>query len=717
MEAYDPSVIEFAFHTSRTAFAALAAQLADPAADRLDHAALEDIITCQGREVLRLLLQDLLDLRAVRERERQGRDRLPAPVDAQGTAHRAVETGHTRQLATVVGRVTVRRSAHRARGAANLYPADAALNLPAGHCVQEAVRGSFDAAIAAITTVCGPVVAKRQARQLVRAAAADVAAFYTHAQTAPPSTEATLLVLSFDGKGIPMLPAALREETRKKAQDSGGGPYRTRLASGHKSARKRMAAIAAVYDAAPAARRPHDVIQLAGAERTARRKGPKAERKWLTASLARPARQVIAEAFDRAEERDPAHRRTWVVLVDDGHQIVAMLRRLRETEAADHAAALARRAAENIALEDPGKVADLMRGLRETGMTEHTALLRAREPAAHASLGSAQGLASLLDALRESNATEQITMLIARAPDARTSLDNPYGVGDLVRALREVEAVDHSAALADRAIAHTDPTNVHDVGQLTYALHKAGASGQATDLTHRAVISVAHDEPFAGIALLEELLTLRAVDHAHLLAGHIAAQVPLDAIGLIFRLRRLLEAGLLDEFTVLADHVPLDYAGALAELLRELQAAGANDQVTALADRATAQTIFTIPSEPQTLLEALRSVGAIRQARLLTDRLPAEGHFATFLQQDNHPERFRFGREPDGCPAAPWGWDDVVGTPRSATGSSAIRKPPVAHTTTAKTTVAQATSGYPRVHSPLHSAADSQLTRAGDFGH
>jgi hypothetical protein len=134
-----------------------------------------------------------------------------------------------------------------------------------------------------------------------------------------------------------MLPAALREETRKKAQDSGGGPYRTRLASGHKSARKRMAAIAAVYDAAPAARRPHDVIQLAGAERTARRKGPKAERKWLTASLARPARQVIAEAFDRAEERDPAHRRSWVVLVDgDNHQIELIQAEARRREVPIH---------------------------------------------------------------------------------------------------------------------------------------------------------------------------------------------------------------------------------------------------------------------------------------------------------------------------------------------------------------------------------------------
>jgi hypothetical protein len=37
---------------------------------------------------------------------------------------------------------------------------------------------------------------KRQARQLVRAAAAGVAAFYAHATATPPSTDATLLVLS-----------------------------------------------------------------------------------------------------------------------------------------------------------------------------------------------------------------------------------------------------------------------------------------------------------------------------------------------------------------------------------------------------------------------------------------------------------------------------------------------------------------------------------------
>ena len=52
------------------------------------------------------------------------------------------------------------------------------------------------------------------------------------------------------------------------------------------------------------------------------RRGPDATAKWLTGSVARDAGEVIAAAFGQAEARDPAHLRTWVVLVDgDRHQI------------------------------------------------------------------------------------------------------------------------------------------------------------------------------------------------------------------------------------------------------------------------------------------------------------------------------------------------------------------------------------------------------------
>lgn len=164
---------------------------------------------------------------------------------------------------------------------------------------------------------CGQVAGKRQLEELVRAAAVDVAAFYT-ARTPVPSTNEVLLVLVADAKGIVMRPDALRPDTAKAAagKKRGRGVFRTRLASGEKSCRKRMAALACVYDAAPAPRRPHDVIAVPGGRTGGRalRKGPRARAKWLTASVDRDAAAVIAAAFDQAEARDPAHRRCWVVL-------------------------------------------------------------------------------------------------------------------------------------------------------------------------------------------------------------------------------------------------------------------------------------------------------------------------------------------------------------------------------------------------------------------
>ena len=87
-----------------------------------------------------------------------------------------------------------------------------------------------------------------------------------------------------------------------------------------------MATIGAVYDAEPAARRPHDIITLAKAGKKKHKKktkknrkkrpGPKAVRKWLTTSVADDAADVIKAVFDQAEARDPEHRRCWVVLVD-----------------------------------------------------------------------------------------------------------------------------------------------------------------------------------------------------------------------------------------------------------------------------------------------------------------------------------------------------------------------------------------------------------------
>jgi hypothetical protein len=93
-----------------------------------------------------------------------------------------------------------------------------------------------------------------------------------------------------------------------------------------------MATLACVYDAAPAPRRPHDVIAVPGGRNGQReiRHGPHAEAKWLTGSVTHDAKDVIATAFSQAQARDPARARTWVMLTDgDRHQI-----RLIKAEAA-----------------------------------------------------------------------------------------------------------------------------------------------------------------------------------------------------------------------------------------------------------------------------------------------------------------------------------------------------------------------------------------------
>jgi hypothetical protein len=133
-------------------------------------------------------------------------------------------------------------------------------------------------------------------------------------------------VLSADCKGIVMRPGALRATTAKAAAKL--GKIRTRLTAGEKPNRKRMAALVTVYDAEPAPRRPHDVIAPPGGRDGARalRPGPKALAKWLAGSVRKDPADMIAAAFDEAEARDPAHLRTWVVLVDGAEHQLGLIR-------------------------------------------------------------------------------------------------------------------------------------------------------------------------------------------------------------------------------------------------------------------------------------------------------------------------------------------------------------------------------------------------------
>ena len=309
-------------------YGSLVSFLSGEEAGTLAHDELENRLATCGRELLRQLFQDHLDLRASRER------RAASVIDATGVAHQAIERDHHRGLATIVGAVTVTRLAYRAKGAENLHLQDACLNLPAerhSHGLRElaaieATRGSYEEAQAAITRATGVDLGKRQVEALARRAAFDVEVFYDNKRREPHS-EADVLVISADGKGIVMRPDALRPATMRAARQD-KHKLKTRLSKGEQRNSKRMAELAVVYDATPVPRTPGDVFARGDDEKKA--PAPVATGKWLTASVVDSAKEVIVAAFDEAERRDPRHERPWVCLVDGAkHQIDVILTEAR----------------------------------------------------------------------------------------------------------------------------------------------------------------------------------------------------------------------------------------------------------------------------------------------------------------------------------------------------------------------------------------------------
>src|SRR3974390_2187631 len=169
-----------AFAESRECVAELEEWLASEGTAGLQHGELEEQLDARGRELLRRLFQDRLDLTAAREVRRHdvsGQDGVRRP---------GAEKGRTRPLVTKFGQVTVSRIAYRSPGRPNVHPLDAALNLPEekhSHGLRkraaiESARGSIEAAGAAVTRATGVRIGKRQLEELARRAAAHVEAFY-----------------------------------------------------------------------------------------------------------------------------------------------------------------------------------------------------------------------------------------------------------------------------------------------------------------------------------------------------------------------------------------------------------------------------------------------------------------------------------------------------------------------------------------------------------
>ena len=181
----------------------------------------------------------------------------------------------------------------------------------------EAVKNSFDEAVAAVSTTTGAHVPKRQAEEMVSRAAIDFEGFYDQDSVVlEPEESGELLVLSVDGKGVVMRESDLRQPTQKAAQKR-KQKLSSKLSQGEKKGSKRMATVAAVYTVERFERTPEQVYaNIMQRLRLIERKRPRPEQKRVWASLQKGPREVIGEVFSEALGRDPNQQKQWIALVD-----------------------------------------------------------------------------------------------------------------------------------------------------------------------------------------------------------------------------------------------------------------------------------------------------------------------------------------------------------------------------------------------------------------
>jgi len=311
-----PAAAEGALVQADRKYAALKAQILGPELDGESAAGIERLLHREGFEVLRLLFQGCLENRSL--------NRPEGPVigdDGVERTHGRKDTERT--LATIFGDVAVTRIAWTSRGADARHPTDGELNLPSVKYSLElqrqisiaAAQMPFEASIESVERTTAGSIPKRQAEETVVSAARDFDAYYQeHYPAMSPADTSEILVLTLDQKGVVVVPRDLREATRKVAGTS-RRKLETRLSRGEKPGRKRMATVAAVYTVGPHVRTPGDII--AGLKRKGERvKRPRPEEKRVWASLQKPMKEVIAEAFDEAERRDPKATKRWFVVID-----------------------------------------------------------------------------------------------------------------------------------------------------------------------------------------------------------------------------------------------------------------------------------------------------------------------------------------------------------------------------------------------------------------
>ena len=244
----------------------------------------------------------------------------PAVTRADGVLLPREQKLRGRDYFSIFGKFKVARTCYRAPTEPGIFPLDAQGNLPErcySYFLQEwmtvfEVEHPFKESASFFAQLFDLEVAESVLMEVAKEAPQDSKDFYAQRPLSPEDTIGELLVVSFDGKGVPMI----KEEAAK---------LQAKLGTGEKRQKKKEALVGVSYTVDPKPRSPEALAELLVDPEAARarrqRQGeqdesPHAQQVRRVASLVRTKRAVMELIKADAERRDPQHRKPLVVLLD-----------------------------------------------------------------------------------------------------------------------------------------------------------------------------------------------------------------------------------------------------------------------------------------------------------------------------------------------------------------------------------------------------------------
>jgi hypothetical protein len=229
---------------------------------------------------------------------------------------------HDRRYMSIFGELTIARVVYGTREGQKIeyVPLDEHLGLPESDfsylledwgqrlCLKE----SYAEVGHSLEMLLGLRLGTRALEGMNRAVAEHAPAFQASLEVPPPEEEGPLLVVTADGKGVPM---------RRPPQD-GPKPHHRRT-KGEKANKKQMACVGAVYSIKPFVRKAEDIIdEVLRREKAERRPGPQHKHVWAEMTRDVGGVEVTAkeglfcQLYTESTARNLGHDRPVICLLD-----------------------------------------------------------------------------------------------------------------------------------------------------------------------------------------------------------------------------------------------------------------------------------------------------------------------------------------------------------------------------------------------------------------